>query len=58
MNTIKNKRKNPNEINPYDLNQVGGIGYRCKICGLRLRPKNINPYDASQHGFVKYCKCK
>jgi hypothetical protein len=53
-------RKNPREVNPYDLSERGGFYRRCSKCGKKKRknPREVNPYDLQIGGFKEYCKCK
>jgi hypothetical protein len=54
---MKRRRKNPQEVNPYDLSEHGGFRRRCPHCGKEKYPNNPNPYDASQWGARQYCHC-
>ena len=58
---MKKLRKNPKDVNPYDLSERSSLLNKCECCGLSKRkknPKDVNPYDLSERGGLKgYCKC-
>ena len=53
LQATADKRK-ASDLNPYDLNEVGGLNQICPKCGLKLDNRK-SPYEPT--GFRKYCKC-
>jgi hypothetical protein len=52
---MKRKRYNPEDVNPYDLGQLGmGYNQPCPRCGKGI-DRRSSPYESI--GFIDYCRC-